>query len=278
LYYYTNGYPYLVSKMCKIIDEKLLPQLENKDWTINEVENAFLYITDEAYTTTIFDDLFKNLENHEELYQLVFALVINGEELKYNVNETVINLGAVFGIIANQNRHCAIHNRIFEQRIYNYLLVKQLRQTLRTTVTNRYAFIENDTLNFRLILQRFQQFMKENHSQKDNVFLEREGRLIFLSFLKPIINGTGFDFKEPVVGNERRMDIVITFNNNRDVLELKRWEGEQYHQKGLQQLSDYLDTYSLTQGYLLIFDFNQNKQYREQDIQFGDKQIFAVWV
>jgi len=128
------------------------------------------------------------------------------------------------------------------------------------------------------ILRKFQQFMRENNSDKDKAFLEREGRLLFLSFIKPIINGSGFDFKEPTVGNERRMDLVITYLSERYVIELKRWEGEVYHKKGLQQLSDYLDIYSLKKGYLLIYDFRKEKEYREETIQFGDKEIFAVWV
>jgi hypothetical protein len=62
------------------------------------------------------------------------------------------------------------------------------------------------------------------------------------------------------------------------VIELKRWYGDKYHQQGLQQLSDYLDIYSLKNGYLLIYDFNKNKRYKEEWIQFSDKQILAVWV
>ncbi len=120
--------------------------------------------------------------------------------------------------------------------------------------------------------------MQENYSSKDTVFLEREGRLLFMSFVKPIINGKGFDFKEPAVAEERRMDIVITYNNERYVVELKRWSGDKYHQKGLQQLSDYLDIYSLKKGYLLIYDFNKNKKYKEEQILFKDKDIFSVWV
>jgi hypothetical protein len=64
--------------------------------------------------------------------------------------------------------------------------------------------------------------MKEHYSHKDETFLEREGRLLFLSYLRPIINGKGFDFKKPNVADERRMDIVITYRHTRDVIELKR--------------------------------------------------------
>ena len=120
--------------------------------------------------------------------------------------------------------------------------------------------------------------MRENYAKPDKQFLEREGRLLFLAFLKPILNGRGFEFKEPVVDDERRMDIVITCQNQRDVIELKRWYGEKYHQKGLQQLSDYLDIYSLKRGYLLIYDFNKSKTYKEEEISFQDKEIFVMWV
>ena len=142
----------------------------------------------------------------------------------------------------------------------------------------------SDTLGLEVISQEgnFANFKLEDTGlaifQKDEKFLEREGRLLFLAFLKPIINGKGFDFKEPNVADERRMDIVITCNNKRYVVELKRWYGPKAHQEGLQQLSDYLDIYSLKKGYLLIYDFRKNKDYTQETITFQDKQIFAVWV
>ena len=133
-------------------------------------------------------------------------------------------------------------------------------------------------LNVRLVLERFQIFMKEHYSHKDQKFLEHEGHILFLSFLRPIINGKGFEFKEPNVSDERRVDIVITYKNRRYVVELKRWYGPKAHQEGLKQLSDYLDMYSLEQGYLLIYDFSKNKAYKQEEIVFQDKRIFAVWV
>ena len=121
--------------------------------------------------------------------------------------------------------------------------------------------------------------MKEHYSSKDNEFIEREGRLLFMSFLKPIVNGKGFMWKEPVTAEERRMDIVVTYGERqKEVVELKIWRGEEYHQRGLQQLSDYLDFQGLKNGHLLIFDFNKNKNYKSEQIQFHDKSVFAVWV
>ena len=43
IYYYTSGYPYLVSKLCKIINKKILPKKEEKKWSEEDVEKAVSY-------------------------------------------------------------------------------------------------------------------------------------------------------------------------------------------------------------------------------------------
>lgn len=280
LYDYTAGYPYLVSKLCKFIDEDIVPNRSDNNWSVDDVETAFKMIVDEGYTTTLFDSLVKNLENHQQLYDLIFHLVINGKSLKFTIANPVINLAHLYGILKpSKLGHCQIHNRIFEQRIYAYMISKSM-QTQYGDINGFGGpeYWSAEGLDIKLILQRFQAFMRENYANQDRAFLEREGRLLFLAFLKPILNGRGFEFKEPVVGDERRMDIVITYQNQREVIELKRWYGEKYHQQGLQQLSDYLDIYALKRGYLLIYDFNKGKSYKQEEISFQDQQIFAVWV
>ncbi len=280
LYYYTSGYPYLVSKLCKFIDEDIIPNRADKNWSLDDVEAAFKMIVDDAYTTTLFDSLIKNLENNRELYELIFHIVINGKNINFTIANPVINLAHLYGILIPSERgYCKIHNRIFEQRIYAYMISKSM-QTEYGDINSFGGpeYCTADGLDIKLILRRFQAFMQENYSQRDRKFLEREGRLLFLAFLKPILNGRGFEFKEPVVADEQRMDIVISYQKQRYVIELKRWYGEKYHQKGLQQLCDYLDIYSLKNGYLLIYDFNKGKSYKEELIQFQDKEIFAVWV
>ena len=280
LYFFTSGYPFLVSKMCKIIDEEILPDKDENKWEIDYVDSAYKSITYPAYSTTIFDDLFKNLENNPQLFDLVYKVAIDGEKFALDINNPIVNLGVLYGIFCNSGDSLKIHNHIFNTRICNYLTSKlETSKSGTTEYSFKEDFVdENNQLNMKLILQKFQKFYKEQFSRKDQKFIEREGRLLFLAFLKPIINGDGFDFKEVTISKENRMDIVVTFQNQRFVIELKIWYGEEYHQRGLKQLSNYLDTYSQKEGYLLIFDFNVGKQYHEEMIHFGDKQIFAVWV
>lgn len=278
LRYYTSGYPFLVSKLCKFIDEKIVPEREDKNWHGSDVDKAFAMIVRENYTTTLFDSLTNNLENNKELYENVFGIVINGKRIPFNISVPVIAMGAMYGIFADSGGGCKIHNRIFEQRIYDYMMTKLLTSQSEPTQALHPDYHTEKGLDVTLILQKFQDFMKEHGSRQDRKFLEREGRLLFLSFLRPIINGKGFEFKEPNVGDERRMDLVITYKNRRYVVELKRWYGPKAHREGLRQLSEYLDMYSLKRGWLLIYDFNENKEYRQEEITFQDKRIFAVWV
>ncbi|MNI69452.1 hypothetical protein D3C73_1251980 [compost metagenome] len=141
------------------------------------------------------------------------------------------------------------------------------------------SFTNNDGgLNIEKILQRFQQFMKEQYSAKDKEFIEHHGRIIFLAFIKPIINGTGFDFKEVQISEEKRLDLVITYNNFKYIIEMKIWRGAEYHKQGLKQICDYLDIHGLDKGYLLIFNFNKSKEYKTSTLTIDKKEIFEVYV
>jgi len=278
IYYYTSGYPYLVSKLCKFVDEDILPEKGLQQWERADTDAAFKMITYGGYSTTLFDSMTKYLEDDPDLFNMIFDIAINGASYDFNINAPVVHTAAIYGIIRDEQGACRIHNRIFEQRLYGYFLAKQATEKGQIETAEDPGFFSGGRFNLRLVLGKFQEFMKENYAQKDDQFLEREGRLLFLSFLRPILNGKGFDFKEPVFGDERRMDIVITCLDRRYVVELKRWRGESYHQQGLRQLSAYLDTYSLREGFLLIFDFRKEKVYKTEDISIQDKEIFAVWV
>lgn len=138
--------------------------------------------------------------------------------------------------------------------------------------------LENGGLDMPAALSRFQQFMKEEFNEKDKTFLERQGRLVFLSFLTPILNGKGQSFKEVQTSEEKRLDIVATYGTHKYIIELKRWYGEESHKKGIAQLTDYLDIHGANVGYLVIFEYNKVKSWRKEWIESKGKRIFAVWV
>ncbi len=185
IYKFTSGYPFLVSRICQIIDEDLLSEVK-REWTISDIQKAVKLLLEDK--NTLFDDLIKNLENNLKLYECLYNILICGLPISYNINNPTIDLGHMFGyLIKDENNNIAVSNQIFKEVIYNYMISKA-----DTVAMSRYNFkdnfiMEDNTINMERVLLRFQQFMKENYSTRDMEFLERQGVLLFLAFMKPII-------------------------------------------------------------------------------------------
>ncbi|HLP61071.1 MAG TPA: AAA family ATPase, partial [Candidatus Deferrimicrobium sp.] len=83
LYYYTSGYPFLVSKLCKIIDEEIIVKENRKNWNPDDVERAVNRL---IYTSnTNFESLIKNLENNKDLFELVKKITLSDETFEFNL-------------------------------------------------------------------------------------------------------------------------------------------------------------------------------------------------
>lgn len=277
LFYYTSGYPFLVSKLCKIVAEKILPTLPQARWTSAEIDEAASRLVRESNVN--FDELIKNIRNNPDLYQLIERILIEGVDFSFDPNADVINLGLTYGIFAKVNYRLAIHNRIYREVIYNYLSANAEHQSPIAGRDSADAYLlPGQRFNVQKALLKFQELMKTEYNKKERDFLERQGRLVFLAFLKPILNGHGHAFKEPQISEEKRLDILITYYQHQYVIELKLWRGQQAHEAGLDQLCDYLDRLGLEEGALLVFDHQEQKQWKVEEISWKGKRIFAVWV
>ncbi|KPA16041.1 AAA-ATPase [Candidatus Magnetomorum sp. HK-1] len=277
LYYFTSGYPFLVSKLCNIIENKIISSQDKFYWSEKSIEKAIQIILREDNTN--FESLIKNLENNKDLYSYIFKIIMQGEKKAYNIDNPIIKLGEMYGILSEKKGAVQIHNRIYEQRIYNYLSSKIETSIDIGNYNFKDNFLQSDGhLNFSKILIKFQDFMRTEYSKKDLPFLERNGRLIFLAFLKPVINGKGYDFKEVQISEEKRLDVIVTYLDRRYVVELKVWHGPEAHKKGIRQLKDYMDRVGVTEAFLLIFDFRVTKKWKQENIQVGTSNIFTVWV
>ena len=274
IYRFTSGYPYLVSRICKHIDEKF-----DKDWTAGGVKNAVIAIINEQ--NTLFDDLFKNLENNRNLYDFVYDMLISGNEKSFRISNPLVNLGYMYGFFTNKDGKVAIANRIFETLICEHFISKdesepnknQIRGVLRQDV------VKNGRFDLELALRKFAEHYAEMFGERDWEFLEKHGRLIFLTYLKPLINGQGFFHIESQFTDLRRMDIVVDFGRDQFIIELKIWRGDSLHQDAYEQLLGYMESKKASTGYLLTFDFRKevNKQRYAKWVGFDNsKRIFDV--
>ena len=271
IYRFTSGYPFLVSRICQHIDEKL-----DKNWTPGGVQGALNIILVEK--STLFDDLIKNIENNKKLYDFLYDLLFIGAEKSFNIDNSTINLGYMYGFFKNSDGKVKVANKIFETRVYNYFISENQDEQKVTGVLQQ-DVVKNGRFDMELCLRKFAAHYAELFNEHDYDLFENYGRLLFLSYLKPLINGQGFYHIESQFTDLRRMDIVVDFGCDQFIIELKRWYGDFKHQGAYDQLLGYMNSKNTTRGYLLTFDFrkNVNRQPGAKWVDFdGGKQIFDV--
>jgi hypothetical protein len=206
IYRNTCGYPFLVSRICQHIDEKF-----DKNWTQVGVQNAVQKILDEE--NTLFDDIYKNLETNANLYGFIYDTLVLGESYSFIVGNPVLGLAHMFGIIKNDNGIAVITNQIKKKIIYEYLISKEQTNIKKRTTTGIPAatFIDNGRFNMQLCLEKFAAHYYEMFNKSDSEFLEKQGRMLFITYLRPLINGRGFYHVESETRNQQRLDIVVDY-------------------------------------------------------------------
>jgi hypothetical protein len=272
LYFYTSGYPFLVSSLCKWIDED-----GGMQWTKQGVQNSVKEILKSR--NTLFDDIIKNIENNKNLYQIVQSVLYEGRVQAFSLSNPTIEKGVMFGILSEKEHKVAISNIIFETYLYDYL-VSVNSNSYGLLGEDRNQFINNGKLNMEQVMIKFQELMKCEYRSEDDKFIESQGRLLFLCFLKPIINGTGHYYVEPETRSNTRMDIVVAYGGEEFIIELKIWRGSEYRKQGIAQLEQYMENRHVKKGYLLSFVFLENKKYKAEwieDCVIGNR-IFEVTV
>ena len=227
----TSGYPFLVSKICEIIDQRL-----DKNWTIEGIQEAVKIIIKDKYNTLI-SDMTKNLEIYPDFKAMMKDILLYDAEIMYDPNVPAIDLATTFSVAKEDaSGHVMVHNLVFEQKLYNYFISEaSLRRDINYS-ENRSKYIKDGKLNMPLVIERFKDLLEAENRSCDEEFLEKQGRLLFLCFLKPIINGSGFYYVEPQTRNDGRMDIVVTYGGEEFIIELKIWRGMKYETKGEDQV------------------------------------------
>jgi hypothetical protein len=165
----------------------------------------------------------------------------------------------MFGFLGAEGERLKVHNKIFEIRIADYFLTQaslKWRDTYRMPVAIS-EIIRDGVFDMELCLKKFQRYYSDLYRLKDVPFLERDGKLLFMMFLSPLINGTGFYHFESQTPEEGKLDVVVDFNRQQFIVEMKLWYGESRHQSAIEQLARYLKSKKQEVGYLLTFDFRK---------------------
>ncbi|MGN0293357.1 MAG: AAA-like domain-containing protein [Lachnospiraceae bacterium] len=127
IYDYTSGYPFLVSRLCKLMDERIAGSegFPNRKaaWTKEGFLEAVKCLLIEK--NTLFESLASKLYNYPELKELIYAMLMRGEKVTYNPDNSAIDMASMFGFVKSRKGVMVIANRLFETRIYNLLLSEE---------------------------------------------------------------------------------------------------------------------------------------------------------
>ena len=272
IYDYTSGYPFLVSRLCQIIDE------EELTWDKKGVLKAVNQLLKEH--NTLFDDMEKKVSQFPSLAETLKAIIFGGKRVSFNYYDRDINIAIMFNFVKEHEGATMIYCRIFETWLYN-LFISNAKETsiYQQGEYDKPRFVHDGYLDMRLLMERFCVHFNEIYRPgHDDEFVENNGRQIFLTYLRPVINGIGNYYCEAQTRDLTRTDVVIDYLGQQYVVELKIWRGDAYNERGEQQLKEYLDYYHLQTGYMLSFCFNKNKQPGVHEVMVGDKKLIEVVV
>ena len=290
IYNFTSGYPFLVSRICQLIDT----EIGKSGWDVEGVSESVRRIL--ATRNTLFDSLMGKVHDNPGLSSVLQKILFFGDRVVYNAYDLPTIDAEMYGFVKDQDGALAITNRIFETLLYNFYIASpeaRMSEIFQAGSSWKERFVVNGHLNMESLLERFITVFDELYYDRDEQneqgktskqaaqfekFNEDEGRRRFLLFVRAIINGSGNYYIEAQTRNREKMDLVIDYAGERHVVELKIWRGNAYNERGEEQLAAYLDYYHLKKGYMLSYNFNQHKEQGIRHIRIGDRELVEAIV
>lgn len=282
IYRYTSGYPYLVSAICKCLDEEIPEQdgFENPDnvWTMAGITEAVKILLNA--NIPLFGSMMRHIHEYTDLKKMLYVMLFQGERVAYNPDNRTIELACMFGYVVNDKGIVRVANRIFETRLYNLFLSEEELESAMSKMAkqDQNQFLTGSRLDMERVLGKFVEYFHDIYGENDEKFIEAYGRKFFLLYLKPIINGTGNYYIEAQTRDAKRTDIVVDYLGEQFVIELKIWRGNEYNKRGERQLAEYLDYFHLKKGYLISFNFNKKKEIGVKELRVEGKTIIEAVV
>lgn len=276
IYEYTSGYPYLVSCICKIMDELLCSETD-REWNEFKLERAIQILLKDA--PPLFSDINRKITEYPELRSMLYSMLMRGTTYPHNRYCLEMNIGSVTGFLKDESEVAVVSNRIFEMWMYNLFIMDDILENriYQRAIRNRERYIKDGTLDMDLVLQKFGEYFQNIYTDADLEFKENEGRRLFMQFLKPIINGQGNFYVNAENRNRSRTDVIVEFQGHVYEIVMKIWHGEEFYRRET-ALAGYMDTYGKEKGYLLSFCVVKTKPDRYRVVNMGNRTLVEAVV
>ncbi len=260
----SAGQPFLVNRLAQILTDELeIPK--TKPITMDHFTHAHNKLLHERNTNI--DHLITNIRRNPRFESLLMRITAFDDGLPFNLRDDQISELATFGVIKQgKDGMCEIANPI-----YFYCIIQTFKPTINgleqeylpedTQDGFRDYLSENGNINMHELLDNFRDFIARvgfRVLQVPDTPQESVGRHLLLAYLEQFVLLVGGFMHIEVQTGRGRMDILITHNRRKYVVETKVWRGEVSFEKGKRQLASYLKSEGALEGYYVVFDHRTN--------------------
>lgn len=262
----TAGQPVLVNRFAQILTEELdIPKTE--PITMAHFSEAHAQLLEEDNVN--FTHLLTNIRRDPRFESLLMRIMAREEGVDFNLRSDVVSELATYGVIARgDDGMCEIVNPI-----YLYCILQAFKSVVNGLEDEylhegtREGFLDYLTptgqIDMEPLLDNFQDFIGRagfRILQVPDTPQESVGRHLLLAYLDQFIKLIGGFMHIEVPTGRGRMDIIITHNQQKYIVETKIWRGNNRYQAGKKQLAAYLSAEGVTEGYYIVFDHRQDPE------------------
>ena len=275
----TNGQPFLVNRAAQILTAEL-NILKTETITLDHFSKAHTQLLEEGNTNM--SHLLTNIRRDPRFESVLMRITSYERGLRFNPDDEIIAELATYGVIAKStDGMCEIVNPIYQHRIL------QAFKPLFNGLEDEYFSEENGddfidyltpdgVIEMGALLDNFQAFIARagfRILQVPDTPQEYVGQHLLYAYLDTFVRIVRGDMFLEVQTGRGRMDLLLLHNGRKYIVETKIWEGDRSYQAGKQQLSAYLKSEGVPEGYYVVFDHRQKPEPRVEIETVGDVDI-----
>ena len=262
----TAGQPVLVNRFAQILTEELdIPKTEPITMMHFSKAHAQLLEEDNVNLT----HLITNIRRDRRFENVLMRIMARDEGVDFNLRSEIIGELATYGVIARgADGMCEIVNPIYLycilqafKPIVNGLEDEYLHEESHEGFLD--YLIPTGQIDMGALLDNFRDFIARagfKILQVPDTPQESVGRHLLLAYLDQFVKIIGGFMHIEVQTGRGRMDIIITHNQQKYIVETKIWRGDSRYQAGKQQLAAYLKSERIIEGYYIVFDHREEPE------------------
>ena len=264
----TAGQPVLVNRFAQILTEEMgIPKTE--PITRTHFATAHTQLLRERNTNI--DHLTTNIRRDPRFESVLMQIMARDEGVDFNLDDDIISELATYGVIKKDaDGMCEILNPIYIYRIMRAFkpLINGLEEEYFPEDTGdelRDYLTPTGQIEMEALLDNFRDFIARagfRILQVPDTPQESVGRHLLLAYLDEFVRRIGGVMHIEVQTGRGRMDLLITHNQRKYIVETKVWRGENRYQAGKIQLAAYLKLEGTANVYYVVFDHRQTPEPR----------------